>query len=184
MPSAHSVVGVFADYARAQQAVGALQAAGIAPERISLAGDAAAARIPAMGRPGERESPFIVRLVLIIVVWSIIGTGIGIVMGLVFGALGIGPRGVGGLLIQTVSWAIFVHLLAGMWAGYALLANRREQPAPVRTAASATANAPGRVLVRVDCTDAEASAVAAALRASGASRIGRYAADGSAITAG
>jgi hypothetical protein len=178
----NSVVGVFTDFPRAQQAVAALHAAGVAPERITLAGDASAARIPAMGRPGERESPFMLRLVLIIVFWSIVGTAVGLVMGLVFGAVGIGPQGVAGLLIQTVSWAIFAHLIAGIWAGYALLANRGSQQQPVRTAASAAA--PGRVLMRVACTEPEVAAVEAALRDSGASRIGRYAADGSVIAAG
>lgn len=184
--SSPSVVGVFADDVRAQQAVAALRAAGVAPERITVAGDAAAARVPVMGRQGERESPFILRLLIIIVLWSVAGTGVGAAIGVAFGAVGIGPQGMKGLVIQTVSWAIFAHLMAGMWAGYVLLANRGGMSQTNRRGGSENANParPERVLVRVACADGEMAAVEAELRANGAGGIGRYAADGRALPPG
>ena len=70
---------------------------------------------------GERR--FIGRVVLVVAFWSIIGTAVGAGLGAAL-SLTIGPSGTSGLIIQMVSWAIFAHLLIGLWAGYLLLADR------------------------------------------------------------
>jgi len=64
-----------------------------------------------------------VRVVVIIMLWSIVGAGIGAGLGAAL-SLTIGPSGTSGLIIQMVSWAIFAHMLGGIWAGYLLLADR------------------------------------------------------------
>jgi len=73
-----------------------------------------------------REGMIMSRIVLIIVVASLFGTGIGAGLGAILSAT-VGPSGTQGLIIQMVSWAIFAHLLIGMWAGYLLLADRSER---------------------------------------------------------
>ena len=63
------------------------------------------------------------RVVLVVAFWSIIGTVVGAGLGAAL-SFTIGPSGTSGLIIQMVSWAIFAHLLIGLWAGYLLLADR------------------------------------------------------------
>jgi hypothetical protein len=169
------VVAAFADAAAARHAAGALRAAGFDDSAITVAGGAPAA--PAQP-PREREERFIGRLVLIVVAWSIVGTGVGAVMGVIFNRLGIGPSGTGGLLLQVVSWALIAHLLAGMWAGYALL-TKGESREPVRHIAG------GRAVVSVWCAGEEQRARSAALlRAAGATAVSVYDAEGRTIDAG
>ena len=170
---AASVVGVFADRAAARAAVAALTDGGVATEGITVARGAEDVRVPVMGRAGERERGFLWRLAVIVALWSIVGTGVGVGMGAAFGARGIGPQGVSGLLIQTVSWAIFAHLIAGLWAGYALLSNRQRP-----TTDAAAPHKGGPVVVRVACGDGTLAAIEARLRACGATAVGRYDADG------
>jgi hypothetical protein len=162
------VVGAFPDRATAQRAVDALRAAGIGDEAITVAGGGPAEAAPRR----EREERFLGRLVLIVVAWSVIGTLIGVMMGLVFNALGIGPGGTSGLLIQVVSWALFAHLIAGLWAGYALL-TKGESREPVRHIAG------GRAVVSVWCKDEDTRERAVALlHEAGATAISAYDANG------
>jgi len=77
----------------------------------------------------DTETRFLIRLVAIIVLSSIVGgavgAGLGALIWLVFG-----PSGTGGLLIQIVVWLIFGHIIAGLWAGYLLLADRTHADLP------------------------------------------------------
>lgn len=101
--------------------------------RAGLAADgfpaAEAALQVAPPRPVEetaREGRAMWRIVVIIVLASIVGTAIGAALGVLLHVV-VGPKGTSGLVIQVVSWAIFAHLLIGMWAGYLLLADRTER---------------------------------------------------------
>jgi hypothetical protein len=160
-------VGAFHDVASARAAAEALRVAGFADSAITIAGGAEAQR-----SPREREERFLRRRVLIVVAWSIVGTGVGVVMGFVFNALGIGPGGTGGMLIQVATWAIFAHLIAGMWAGYALL-TKGESREPVRHLEG------GRAFVSVWCAGAdERGRAVATLRGAGASAVAVHDAEG------
>jgi hypothetical protein len=160
------LVGAFADAETARRAAEALRASGLPVRDVTVAGGAAT---PAP--PREREERFMGRLVLIVVAWSMLGTAVGVVMGLAFNAAGIGPGGTGGLLIQIASWAIFAHLIAGMWAGYALL-TKGESREPVRHLEG------GRAVVSVWCEVGSREAVASALERAGATAVSAYGADG------
>lgn len=81
---------------------------------------------PSLAQETVREGLIMWRIVVIIVLASAVGTAIGAAMGLALHVT-IGPPGMSGLIIQVVSWAIFAHLLIGMWAGYLLLADRSER---------------------------------------------------------
>ncbi len=70
-----------------------------------------------------RESRFIGRFLLVIIGWSVVGTLIGAALGVTI-AVVIGETSTEGLLLQVISWAIFAHVLIGMWAGYLLLTDR------------------------------------------------------------
>jgi hypothetical protein len=162
------VVASLPDAASARRAETALLAAGVSPASIIVAGAPAggAARSPA-----EREGHFLWRLVLIVVVWSVVGTLIGVVMGLALNAAGIGPEGGAGILIQIASWAVFAHLIAGMWAGYALLTRSESR--------QAAALPGGRVVISVQCSDAsETARVTSIMRAAGATAVTAYDASG------
>ncbi len=60
------------------------------------------------------EGRFTGRVVLVVAFWSIIGTAVGAGLGAAI-SLVIGPSGTSGLIIQMSSWAIFAHLLIGLW---------------------------------------------------------------------
>jgi hypothetical protein len=121
--------------------------------------------------PREREERFLGRLVLIVVAWSVVGTAVGAGMGLAFNAAGIGPGGTGGLLIQIASWAVFVHLLGGLWAGYALL-TKGESREPVRHLEG------GRAVVSVWCDERSHGTVTRLMESAGATAISAYGSDG------
>ena len=77
------------------------------------------------GVPG-RETAFIRRLVVIIVLWSILGGVVGAAIGLGL-ALTIGPEGTDGLVFQVVCWMLIGHLTVGMIAGYWVLSDRTQR---------------------------------------------------------
>lgn len=117
----------FADPRQAQAAIDALLAAGFPAASVSITGPALAA---------GHEGRFLGRVVILIVLWSIPGGAIGAALGLLLAFAGIGPGGTTGTVVQVVSWLIIGHLLAGMWAGYVLLADRTlRELAPRREAA-------------------------------------------------
>ena len=151
----------------ANSAVPRLHSAGVSPAAITIAGAGA----PAARSATPRESGYLWRLVLIVVFWSMVGAAIGVAMGLAFAAAGVPPGGLAGVGVHVAVWAIFAHLIVGMWAGYALL-TRGESREPVTTLAS------GRVLVRVSCDAASTERVRETLRQGGALSIGVYDAAG------
>lgn len=100
------------------------------------------------------------RIVIVIALASVVGTGIGVALGALLHIL-IGPKGTSGLVIQVVSWAIFAHLLIGMWAGYFLLADRTEREI-----------GRGRpVILVIQCANIDADTVRATLRGFGATSV-------------
>lgn len=112
-----------------------------AAAREALAREGVPAEVAAM-EGGGREVRFMGRVVFWIVLWSIPG-------GLVGAALGAGLAAVisattEGFIVQTVSWMIFGHLIAGMWAGYLLLADRTGPDLPALRLP---------VLLTVDCAN-------------------------------
>lgn len=128
----------FPDRARADVAVNALLAAGFPADALSVSGVGSG-----------HEGRFLGRIVVLIVLWSIPGGALGAALGALLSLAGIGPQGTTGVVVQVVSWLIIGHLLAGMWAGYLLLADRSHREI-----------APGRetsVTVSVNCrNEAEA----------------------------
>jgi hypothetical protein len=113
---------------------------------------------------GTRENRFMTRVVLLVIAWSILGTAIGAALGIGI-ALLFGPSGTEGMIIQAVSWAIFAHLVAGMCAGYLLLAERGSGDL------SAVRHS-GPVTLRTNCaTIDDAEELAARLRSLGATRV-------------
>lgn len=115
---------------------------------------------PGLVEETSLEGQVMGRIVAIIVLASIVGTAIGAGLGVAL-HLTVGPEGTSGLIIQVVSWAIFAHLLIGMWAGYLLLADRSEREI-------------GRarpVILTVRCANIDADALVERLRALGATQI-------------
>lgn len=110
--SGHEVCARFPDAARASEAVAALLAAGIPSSAISV-----------MENVRPPEGRYLWGLAVRIVLWSIPGGAAGAAVGLGLALAGIGPAGASGAAVQVVSWLIVGHLLAGMWAGYVLLAD-------------------------------------------------------------
>lgn len=68
-------------------------------------------------------------MLVLIVLWSIPGDVFGAGFGWLL-AETIGPEGAAGLIVQLVSWMIVGHLIAGMLAGYLLLADRTQREMP------------------------------------------------------
>lgn len=160
-----SVVGAFPNAEAARACADALRAAGVPSSAIQVAGGAT--RVVA---PAEREAPFLGRLVLIVVAWSIVGAVAGAIIGLALNAAGIGPGGAAGLGIQIGAWAIFAHMIAGMWAGYALLTSGESRRPAHRPG--------GASVVRVHCDEASCAPVAARMREAGATAVASYDASG------
>jgi len=77
----------------------------------------------------QREARFVLRVLVAILLWSIAEAVPGAIFGWLL-AQTIGPEGTAGLVVQVVCWMIVGHLLAGMLAGYALLADRSAEEMP------------------------------------------------------
>ena len=118
MPPPTTITATFPTKSQANAAIDALAEAGLNRSLISLD----------TTQP-DAETSFLIRLVAIIVLWSIAGGAIGAGMGALIWLV-LGPDGTGGLIIQTVSWLIFGHIVAGLWAGYLLLADRTSAELP------------------------------------------------------
>ena len=110
----------------------------------------------------HHETRFIGRIVIIIALASVVGTALGVGMGVLI-SFAIGPHGTSGIIIEAVSWAIFAHLLIGMWAGYWLLADRTHADLPI----------PGHrgVILSFECASIDADALASRLRKLGATDV-------------
>ena len=156
------VIGTFADSTSARAAADALRSAGVADDAIALNFDP----MRRVGGTPTREGAFFVRIVVIIVIASIIGTGGGVLFAWALIEAGWSPGGTTAFIIQAASWAIFWHLLIGMWAGYALLSDRSQREFTPGGASS------GGVTVRVRCTNrAEIDRASNALQAAGATTV-------------
>jgi hypothetical protein len=154
-----NLTATFDDDRAAQRAADALRRAGFATDQITL--DA-----PRAAPAAHTETRFLWRIVLIVVWWSIVGTAIGAAIGWGIWALGIGPDDTTGLVLQLISWGIFGHLIAGMWAGYLLLADRSKREF------SPTTTARTDITLTVRCTTREQLQTARrALTTSGATSI-------------
>ena len=141
---------------------GAANAAATALGDVGVSVDQLAIEDESYGAVPAREARYIVRLVIIIVVWSVIGGGIGAPIGVAL-ALTVGPEGTTGLILQVVSWAIMGHLIVGMLAGYIVLADRTSREMePTRARTSLTARVSSRE---------EAEQMERILRSSGADQI-------------
>jgi hypothetical protein len=134
------VSGAFRDDIAARSALAAFQDAGFAPGVIAVHRE--------LARDGTRgETSFLGRLVWIIVFWSIPGTIVGALAGWGIAVLA-GIDDTTGIVLMVVAFAIFGHLIAGIWAGYVLLADRseREFSAPGER---------GRTVLEVRCRNRE-----------------------------
>lgn len=118
------------------------------------------AAAPRLADETAREGRAMGRIVAIIALASVVGTAIGAALGVALHVT-IGPEGTSGLIIQVVSWAIFAHLLIGMWAGYLLLADRTEREI-------------GRaqpVILTLRCANIDPNTISARLRELGAAEV-------------
>jgi hypothetical protein len=118
---ASEIKATFLNLRLAQEAQRRLLDDGVPADEISLAVAA-----PLMAAETAREGRAMGRIVVIVALASVAGTAMGAALGVAL-HLTIGPEGTSGLIIEVVSWAIFAHLLIGMWAGYLLLADRSER---------------------------------------------------------
>ena len=109
---------------------------------------------------GQREGGFMARFALIVAAWSIAGTAVGAVFGAVL-SYTVGPHGTEGLILLVVTWALFAHLLIGLWAGYILLADR----------SSAEITPGGPTTLRLQADRSAAPGIAERLRADGATDV-------------
>jgi Zn-dependent protease with chaperone function len=112
----------FAEPSEAEAAANALRETGVLPASLRLQHNM-------LPEARAREGRFVSRVLVIIVLWSIAGG----VIGAGFGSLlaeTIGPEGSAGLIVQLVSWIIVGHLIAGMLAGYFVLADRTQREMP------------------------------------------------------
>lgn len=154
-----TLTATYGDGAHAQEAAEALRAAGFTPDNIDLR---RAVAITQSTKRRRGPSSFLGRLTWIIVLWSIPGAIIGGALGLLLAWAGIGPGGTDGAVLQIIGWAIFGHLIAGMWAGFLLLSDRSQQEFnPERDA--------NEMIVTVRCrTRAEIDIAGVVLRSRGA----------------
>jgi hypothetical protein len=116
------IQATYANPADAEAAAAALRAAGVPPTAIDLQFDV-------LPEARAREARFFWRVLVVIVLWSIAGGVIGAGFGWLL-AETIGPEGTAGLILQLVSWIIVGHLIAGMLAGYFVLADRTQREMP------------------------------------------------------
>lgn len=117
-----AIEATFRTAAEADAATAALVEAGVPPASIE-------ARHSVLPEARGREGRFVWRVLVAIVLWSIAGAVPGAAFGWVL-AQTIGPEGTAGLIVQVVCWMIVGHLLGGMLAGYALLADRSAEEMP------------------------------------------------------
>jgi hypothetical protein len=149
---ASEISAAFADAIEAEAALAEIRRAGVPAESIAVQHDVLAEAI-------QRESRFIGKVLLMIVLWSIAGAVPGAILGWVLWQT-MGPEGTAGLVLQVVCWAIVGHLLGGMLAGYFLLADRTEREMPP--------DRPLTVVTVSDLPDGRAEEIERLLRSHGA----------------
>jgi hypothetical protein len=136
------VAGSFVDESAVRAAVGALRASGVRDDDVEVVA------APASSTRAAGEVRFVWRLVWIVVLWSLVGGVVGALSGAGVVWAGIGGGGTLAIVLQIIGWMIFGHLIAGMWAGYALLADRSK-----REFAPQGVDAGRMSIVRVRCCD-------------------------------
>src|SRR5438105_1431867 len=122
MPQTVEVRASFAEPDQAKAAAAVLADSGIPRGAIEL-------QHGMLQEARTREARFVWRVLVAILLWSVAGAVPGAAFGLLL-ADTIGPEGTAGLIVQIVCWTIVGHLLAGMLAGYALLADRKAEEMP------------------------------------------------------
>jgi hypothetical protein len=133
------VAGSFVDESNARAAAGALWASGVRDDDVEVV-----VALPT----GAGEVRFVWRLVWIVVLWSVVGGAVGALLGAGVVWAGIGGGGTLAIVLQIIGWMIFGHLIAGMWAGYVLLADRSK-----REFTPDAGDGGGLSVVRVRCRD-------------------------------
>jgi len=103
------------------------------------------------------------RFAVIVAAWSIAGSAAGAAFGAVL-SYTVGPHGTEGLILLVVTWALFAHLLIGLWAGYILLADR----------SSAEITPGGATTLRVQADESGAPGIIEQLRADGATDVSAH----------
>ena len=126
--------------------------------RVAARGLAAEGIVSSIG--GQREGAFMARFVVIVAAWSIAGTAAGAALGAVL-SYTVGPHGTEGLILLVVTWALFAHLLIGLWAGYVLLSDRSSEELPTGTATT----------LRAQTDEAAVPMIAERLRTDGATHV-------------
>jgi hypothetical protein len=121
-PRTIEVRATFLSTADAEAAANALREVGILPASLHLQHDV---RLEARAREGR----FLWRVLVLIVLWSIAGGVVGAGFGWLL-AETLGPESTAGLVVQLVTWIIVGHLIAGMLAGYFVLADRTQREMP------------------------------------------------------
>jgi len=114
------VTATYADMAAARRAIDALQFAGFDPAEIRLLGAAAEAarRAEARTNMSDRDVPLVWRVLGRGILWSIVGTPVGAVIGVVLAVAG---AVVINWWFTVLMWALFGHFIGGMWGAYAAL---------------------------------------------------------------
>jgi hypothetical protein len=100
------------------------------------------------------------RFVVIVAACSIAGTAAGAALGAAL-SYTVGPHGTEGLILLVVTWAVFAHLLIGLWAGYILLSDR--------SSAELSTGMPTTLTVQAD--EAAVPEIAERLRKNGATNV-------------
>ncbi|MBF6600918.1 MAG: hypothetical protein IVW36_10460 [Dehalococcoidia bacterium] len=120
LPATVDVSATYGSAAAARRAIEALQYAGIDPSQIRLLGAAVDAARAADARPNAsgRDLPMVWRVFWRGLLWSVIGTPAGALVGLALGLAGFVAIN---LWITIALWALFGHLLGGIWGAYAAL---------------------------------------------------------------
>jgi len=121
-PRTTNIRATFPNPAAAEAAANALREAGVLASSIDLQHNV-------LPDARQREGRFVSRVLVIIVLWSLVGGVIGAGFGWLLAAT-IGPEGGAGLIVELVSWIIVGHLIAGMLAGYFVLADRTQREMP------------------------------------------------------
>ncbi len=114
------VTATYGDMGAARRAIDALQYGGIDPAQIRLLGAAldAARAADARTDTSARDMPMIWRVFWRGVWWSIIGAPVGAIGGLALGLAGFVAINI---WVTIGVWALFGHLMGGMWGAYAAL---------------------------------------------------------------
>lgn len=145
----HEVLVAYPDMDGARRAIEALQMNGISPSRIALVGEGAehAKRAPSRNTAAG-DAGITGRIFWRALWWSVWGGIAGVVAGVLLWAA-IGPGDAMGLILWTVTWGLFAHLMGWLWGAYTGLRNGAAWELTFQPADR------GRILVKVTCAGRE-----------------------------